>query len=341
MTLSNLRDRLKVQLFLGLLLITLLCLLSALAYSYHYLNSPLKNIEGDQQLVIASGNSLNTVLNDLVNSDYIDKPVLVKLLAKWRGVENKIQAGEYRLSADLTPAQFLTRVVSGDSIQYRLTLVEGWTLQQALDEIWRSEKIIRELAGSTAEELLAMFAVDVPGPEGQLFPDTYFYSAGTSDREILLRAHARLNTVLDKAWEERLGALPLNSAYEALILASIIEKESAVGAERGHISGVFIRRLEQGMRLQSDPTVIYGMNSDYEGNIRQADLQQTTAYNTYRINGLPPTPIALAGEQSIVAALNPLPSDYLYFVAKGDGSHQFSNNLEEHNAAVNLYQRQN
>ena len=146
--------------------------------------------------------------------------------------------------------------------------------------------------------------------------------------------------MLASAWESRLGALPYDNAYEALILASIIEKESALGTERGHISGVFIRRLESGMRLQSDPTVIYGLGENYTGNLSRADLAATTAYNTYRIEGLPPTPIALAGMESINASLNPLPSEYLYFVARGDGSHEFSSSLAEHNDAVNRYQRQ-
>ncbi|MEO1932376.1 MAG: endolytic transglycosylase MltG [Pseudohongiella sp.] len=238
----------------------------------------------------------------------------------------------------MRPAR-LRKFVAGETLQYRLTLVEGWTFDQALNEIWLSEKVNIELTGLSKSEISVSLNLETENPEGMFFPDTYFYTAGTSDREILLRAKENLENILADAWGNRLGALPLESSYEALILASIIEKESSVESERGHISGVFVRRLEQGMRLQSDPTVIYGLGPDFDGSIKSKDLRNETAYNTYRIKGLPPTPIALAGIESIEASVNPLPSNYLYFVATGDGGHKFSSSLEEHNAAVNEYQR--
>ncbi|MCH8175846.1 MAG: endolytic transglycosylase MltG [Proteobacteria bacterium] len=289
---------------------------------------------------VSAGSSLSRVAMELASEGVIQGPQLFKLLALWRGVDQQIKVGEYRLESGISPAELLTKMVVGDTIQYRVTLVEGWTFRQALQAIGRSEKIDARLQSATDQELAALLEIDRPSPEGQLFPDTYFYSAGTTDVEILRRAHRRLQQMLASAWESRLGALPYDNAYEALILASIIEKESALGTERGHISGVFIRRLESSMRLQSDPTVIYGLGENYTGNLSRADLAATTAYNTYRIEGLPPTPIALAGMESINASLNPLPSEYLYFVARGDGSHEFSSSLAEHNDAVNRYQRQ-
>ena len=289
---------------------------------------------------VSAGSSLSRVAMELASEGVIQGPQLFKLLALWRGVDQQIKVGEYRLESGISPAELLTKMVVGDTIQYRVTLVEGWTFRQALQAIGRSEKIDARLQSATDQELAALLEIDRPSPEGQLFPDTYFYSAGTTDVEILRRAHRRLQQMLASAWESRLGALPYDNAYEALILASIIEKESALGTERGHISGVFIRRLESSMRLQSDPTVIYGLGENYTGNLSRADLAATTAYNTYRIEGLPPTPIALTGMESISASLNPLPSEYLYFVARGDGSHEFSSSLAEHNDAVNRYQRQ-
>lgn len=246
--------------------------------------------------------------------------------------------GEYELHAGITPAQLLDKIVRGESVQYRITLVEGWTFQQALDALWETENIRSSLINSSPEEIAQHMNLDYENPEGMLYPDTYFYTKGTLDIELLLRANERLNTLLSGAWESRPGALPYANSYEALTMASIIEKESARNSERGLIAAVFVGRLDLGMRLQSDPTTIYGMGDRYAGNIRRADLLEETPYNTYRIDGMPPTPIALSGEASIVAALNPAASDYLYFVARGDGSHQFSRNLEEHNAAVREYQ---
>ncbi len=234
----------------------------------------------------------------------------------------------------------LDKIVNGESVQYRITLVEGWTFEQALQAIWSADNIVPSLDGLSMAEVSASMNLGRENPEGLLYPDTYFYTKGTSDIELLLRASEKLNTVLSDAWAARLGALPYADQYEALTMASIIEKESASNSERGLIAAVFVSRMELGMRLQSDPTVIYGMGDRYAGNIRREDLSEQTPYNTYRIGGLPPTPIALSGEESIVAALNPEQTDYLYFVAKGDGSHHFSRTLDEHNAAVREYQLQ-
>ncbi len=290
------------------------------------------------KIEVVAGSSLSRVAKELGELGYLSSPTVFKIWARLQGVENSIQTGEYEIQSGITPVQLLDKIVRGESVQYRITLVEGWTFQQALDAIFSAENIHGTLTSSSLAEIALRMNLDAENPEGLLYPDTYFYTKGTSDIELLLRANERLDTILTEAWESRLGALPYANPYEALIMASIIEKESASNSERGLIAAVFVTRLDQGMRLQSDPTTIYGMGDRYDGNIRRADLSEETPYNTYRIAGLPPTPIALSGEESINAALNPSASDYLYFVAKGDGSHQFSRTLEEHNAAVREYQ---
>jgi UPF0755 protein len=330
----------KLRLFLALFTASALVLLIAASASVRVLYTSIPALSGNSIVEVAPGSSLSRVALDLQAQGLLDYPQLFVALARWRGVTNAIQTGEYRLDSGLTPARLLDKMVSGDNIQYRITLVEGWTFAQAMSEINRSAKLVLELPGLSRNEIAKRMELDYDDPEGMLFPDTYFYTKGATDLDLLRRANQRLQEVLESAWQYRLGALPYDNNYHALTMASIIEKESSSLSERGHIAGVFVRRLEQGMRLQSDPTVIYGMGEDFSGDLRGADLALATAYNTYRINGLPPTPIALAGIDSITASLNPLPSDYLYFVAKGDGSHYFSSTLEEHNAAVDRFQRQ-
>ncbi|HAJ75747.1 MAG TPA: endolytic transglycosylase MltG [Gammaproteobacteria bacterium] len=330
----------KLRLFLTLCTVSALLLLIAVLVSARYLYTSIPALSGNSIYEVAPGSSLSRVASDLQAQGLLDYPQLFVALARWRGVTNAVQTGEYRLEAGLTPAELLDKMVTGDNVQYRITLVEGWTFAQAMAEISRSAKLVLELQDLPRDEIAKRMELDYDNPEGMLFPDTYFYTKGATDLDLLRRANQRLREVLETAWQARLGALPYDNNYQALTMASIIEKESSSLSERGHIAGVFVRRLEQGMRLQSDPTVIYGMGEDYSGDLRRADLVLATAYNTYRINGLPPTPIALAGIDSITASLNPLPSDYLYFVAKGDGSHYFSSTLEEHNAAVDRFQRQ-
>ncbi|MEX0618848.1 MAG: endolytic transglycosylase MltG [Pseudohongiellaceae bacterium] len=319
------------------LLIVLLVLGGSL--SWRYLNTPL-NVTEPVLFDVAAGSSLNRISSQLGGAGYLDYPRLFGLWARLRGAQSLIHTGEYELLPETTPVTLLHKMLTGDVKQYAITLVEGWTLRQALNVIGAQDTIDRRLQDHSPRAVADALAIPHENPEGLFYPDTYFYTRGTSDIALLQRAHQRLNGVLESAWENRLGALPYDTPYEALIMASIIERESSLAAERGHIAGVFVRRLETGMRLQSDPTVIYGMADRFDGDIRRNDLQEPTAYNTYRINGLPPTPIALAGRDSILAALNPLPSDYLYFVSTGDGSHYFSSSLEEHNDAVRRYQLQ-
>jgi UPF0755 protein len=313
-------------------------------YSYTALNSAIKIAPSKRQgakpivIEVLAGSSLTRVSKNLEDAGYLQHPTLFKLWARLQGVENSIKTGEYELVPGITPRGLLDKLVLGDTLQHRITLVEGWTFQQALEAIWKTDSIVPSLRDHDISDIAQKMGLQQENPEGLLYPDTYFYTKGATDLDLLLRAKGRLDVVLNNAWETRLGALPYSSPYEALTMASIVEKESASNSERALIAGVFVARLGIGMRLQSDPTIIYGMRERFLGNIRREDLSAETAYNTYRINGLPPTPIALSGAESIYAALNPAPSDYLYFVSRGDGQHQFSRTLEEHNAAVRLYQ---
>jgi UPF0755 protein len=319
-------------------IIFLLFAFFSVAYLLRTINLPLSLKADVIYFEVEPGYSVARIARKLAKEGIYEYPWIFSMYARLRGSASSIQAGEYEISKGINVKTFLNMLVTGDIAQYRVTLIEGWTLDQALTAIWQSPNIRREVELINKEDIPAELQLDFNSAEGLFFPDTYFYAKGSTDIEILRRANQKMNEVLTEAWMNRLGALPYENSYEALIMASIIEKESGFGSERGDIAGVFVRRLELGMRLQSDPTVIYGMGEDYKGDIQREDLRKETAYNTYRIDGLPPTPIALAGMESILASLNPLLSENLYFVSKGDGTHYFSSTLEEHNAAVNRFQ---
>jgi UPF0755 protein len=240
----------------------------------------------------------------------------------------------------MSAIDILERMQKGEVKLYSFTIVEGWTFRQLLEELGKNTNLQHTLGGANAGRVV-MAALDQEEmhPEGRFLPDTYLFAKGTTDIEFLRRAHTALQNRLQLEWEGRAAGLPLRTPYEALILASIIEKETAVPAERSLIAAVFINRLNKRMRLQTDPTVIYGIGEGFDGNIRFRDLRQDTPYNTYTRAGLPPTPIALPGADAIHAALHPAVSPALYFVAKGDGSHIFSDNLTAHEAAVDQFQR--
>jgi UPF0755 protein len=245
------------------------------------------------------------------------------------------RAGEYQLRAGMTPGNVLGIVSRGEVIQYRITLVEGWTFKQFAQALTADKTLRHELDLDTATQWgLISEALDIEHPEGWFFPETYQFTRGDSDRDILVRAHQAMQAHLQEAWALRDDDAPLRNPYEMLILASIIEKETARDDERGQIAGVFSRRLKKGMRLQTDPTVIYGMGDAYDGDIRRKDLQTDTPYNTYTNHGLPPTPIAMPGKASLLAAAQPEEGETLYFVADGNGGHTFSTTLKEHQAAV-------
>ena len=328
----------KAILSFGFSLLLLVALFASI--SMHSFQQPLDSVTDARVFEVSPGSSLTRITNDLTEQGILTSPLFFRIAARWEGVEADLQTGEYRIEPGISTADLLAKMVAGDVIQYRVTLLEGWTITEVMEALARQPELQQTLGEASATELAEALELESTNPEGMLHPETYFYIKGTTDLELLRRARIRQETILQEHWQNRLGALPFNSPYEALILASIIEKESAATSERGHIAGVFVRRLEQGMRLQSDPTVIYGIGEDFDGNLTREHLRTTTAYNTYRISGLPPSPIALPGETSIIASLNPLPGDSLYFVSRGDGTHYFSATLEEHNAAVNRFQRQ-
>jgi UPF0755 protein len=247
-----------------------------------------------------------------------------------------LKVGEYALEHGLTPPQLLRQLQSGEVIHYRFTIVEGWTLAQLLSALQADEMLGKPLESVAELMSVAREIAGAENPEGWFLPETYQFVRGYTAADLLKRAYQDMQAVLSRAWESRADGLPLQSPYELLILASIIERETAVDSERDEISGVFVRRLQSGMRLQTDPTVIYGLGEAYDGNIRKVDLQTDTAYNTYTRHGLPPTPIALPGVASLQAAARPKEGTSLYFVANGQGGHTFSDTLEDHQEAVNV-----
>lgn len=309
----------------------------AYAYLQYYLDRPLA-LSAEQLVEVTPGSSLQLVARRLQQEVGLAHPRLFSYWASSEGFDRAIRAGEFIISPGMSPRTALQHLLTGPLVQYPFTFIEGTTVRSALEALWESPRLRITLRDSSDEEILAAIGSEFPSLEGALFPDTYFYTSGTTDQALLRRASARLQQLLELEWESRSVSLPYASPYESLILASIIEKETGLLSEREQVAGVFVRRLQLGMRLQSDPTVIYGMGEAYNGNIRRVDLDTSTPYNTYRINGLPPTPIAMTGRGAIHASLHPSDESYLYFVATGDGGHQFSNTLEEHNVAVRRYQ---
>lgn len=294
-------------------------------------------VAAERVVVVEKGASLRRVAEQLKVEHDLRWPEVWRLYARFLAPE-PIKAGEYRLADMESPESVLRRLQSGDVITYQVTLVEGLTYNDYIEVLAQTPRLQVLLPADDWEKQLKMLDLEIDHPEGRFFPDTYSYTAGATDVSILRRAHQRMQSTLEREWLNRSEGLPYASAREALIMASLIEKETGVEYERTTIAGVFVRRLEKGMRLQTDPTVIYGMGADYQGKITRRHLRQPTPYNTYVIKGLPPTPIAMPGLAAIRAALHPEPGSTLFFVAKGDGSHHFSETLEEHNRAVRQYQ---
>ncbi|AMF93925.1 endolytic transglycosylase MltG [Vibrio fluvialis] len=326
------------------LLFTLLAL-AAVGYFYVtkqvdvYLSQPL-DIQSEQLVTIPSGTSLNGALSLMTKHGWIDSQFAEKLVRRFHPELTQIKAGTYQLMPDMKLAQALKLLVSGKEHQFAITFVEGSRFSEWMAILEQNEQLKHTLTESSEADIAKQLGIEQSKLEGLFLAETYHFTKGVSDLDILKRAHRKLEGILNSAWETRQENLPLTSPYQALILASIIEKETAVESERERIASVFVNRLNKRMRLQTDPTVIYGMGDNYDGNIRKKDLRAPTPYNTYVINGLPPTPIAMPGEASIRAALNPEQSAYLYFVASGNGGHVFSKNLTEHNRAVRAYLKQ-
>lgn len=320
-----------------LLLVSIAVLVLGLWRAYdHAVTAPVV-LKYTRVIEIVKGDSFKTITHKLLAQKITISPLLFKLLAYQQQVSNELKAGEYELKIGLTMPQILALFVKGRPKQYAITFPEGWNFKQIMAEIQRNPHLKNTLLPHDFEAIMTQLDVSYPHPEGIFFPDTYFFDKNSSDLSLLKVAHLKMQQVLTAEWANRARDLPLNNVYEALILASIVEKETGDVAERPQIAGVFIRRLKKGMLLQTDPTVIYGMGERYKGNIRRQDLKQATAYNTYIIKGLPPTPIAMPSRAAINAVLHPAKGDSLYFVAKGDGqgTHVFSATLKAHNNAVN------
>ena len=320
------------------ILVGLVTMAAASAYVWHYWQEQPLGIDEPVTVTVEPGDSLRRVAARLEGAGIIASAIELRLLARLKDSAHAIKAGEYRLEPGISLAGLLDKLVAGDVVQYEFTIVEGMNWRELRARLRDETALVDTI--STMSDAEVMAALGKPGlhPEGQFLPETYRFTRGTRDIDFLARAHRDLQVRLERAWENRAEDIPLESPYEALVLASIIEKETGIPSERREIAGVFTRRLQKGMRLQTDPTVIYGLGEEYTGDIRYRDLRTDTPYNTYTRGGLPPTPIAMAGVAAIEAAVDPAEGETLYFVATGDGGHVFSKTLEEHNLNVRKYQ---
>ncbi|WP_462386630.1 endolytic transglycosylase MltG [Acidovorax sp. Q11] len=307
--------------------------------AYWWLHQPLDLGPEPLELAIEPGTTPRGVARDVVAAGVKTDARLLYAWFRFSGQDRAIKAGNYEIPPGTTPISLLQKLARGEEALRALTLVEGWNWRQVRQALAKEEQLKRESATLTDEALMAQLGRPGVAPEGRFFPDTYTYAKGSSDIALLRRALHAMDRRLEAAWAQRAADTPLKSADEALALASIVEKETGKASDRGQIAGVFVNRLRVGMLLQTDPTVIYGLGEKFDGNLRKRDLQTDTPWNTYTRPGLPPTPIAMPGKAALLAAVQPEATRALYFVAKGDGSSHFSASLEEHNRAVNRYQR--
>jgi len=314
-------------------------MVGVLAAALWWLQQPLELRHGAVELSIEPGTPPREVAQGWVQAGVVTQPRLLYEWFRWSGQSRAIRAGSYEIERGVTPRTLLDKMVRGDEVLSSVRLTEGWTFRQFRAELARAPNLKQVLAGLSDDALMAAIGAEGVKPEGRFFPDTYAYSKGASDRLVLKRAYAAMQRRLDAAWAERSADLPLRSPDEALILASIVEKETGATSDRRKVAAVFINRLRAGMPLQTDPSVIYGLGAAFDGNLRKRDLQRDTPYNTYLRAGLPPTPIAMPGRASLLAAVQPDPTRALYFVSRGDGSSEFSDSLPQHNRAVDKYQR--
>jgi len=310
-----------------------------LGYKFNRFQHEPINMQGEAiRFIIPSGNTVRQVAQKLADNGYIEDPVMFIALARIQGENTVIKAGEYLIESGVTPDDLIRIFSQGDAVQHGFTIIEGWSFAQVLDALAQHPILVQTIQDRSPTAVMAQLGLELEHPEGWFLPDTYHFPRGTTDLEFLRRAHHSMKNKLNALWAEREPDLPLKTPYDALILASIIEKETGAVFERPLIAAAFVERLRRGMRLQTDPTIIYGLGADFDGDIRYADLRKNTPYNTYLHRGLPPTPIAMPGADAIHAALHPARSKAIYFVSKGDGTHHFSTTLEEHNAAVRKYQ---
>jgi UPF0755 protein len=322
-----------------LLLVALAAMVAAVSLATTWLNRPLALAGETAEYSVEPGKTSREIADGWVRAGVQTSPFLLYQWFRWSGRARQIRAGSYEISAGTTPIRLLDKMVRGDETLATVRFTEGWTFRQIRAELARAEALKPTIAAmSDADVMTALGAAGI-SPEGRFHPDTYTYSKGSTDVALLKRAYRAMAKRLADAWQERDPATPLQSPDEALTLASIVEKETGVAADRGRVAGVLVNRLRIGMPLQTDPTVIYGLGASFDGNLRKRDLLTDGPYNSYTRAGLPPTPIAVPGRASLLAAVHPEQTKALYFVSRGDGSSEFSETLADHNRAVNRYQR--
>lgn len=327
-----------MRLLIRVFQLTLLAAITLALWMGYALQRPLEINTTGQMLVLKHGGTLRSVAHQMTAESILHEPWSFMLLVRLTGKSGHIRAGNYQLTGTMAVLDLYEMLTSGDAVHDSITLIEGWNFNQIRAELNRNETIQHLTMPMTDAEILAQLGSTERVAEGLFFPDSYFFTDATSDMDILRRAYQSMQRKLETAWAERVPGLPYASPYEALIMASIIEKETGRSSERPMIARVFLNRIKLGMRLQTDPTVIYGMGTHFDGDLRRRDLLTDTPYNTYTRDGLPPTPIAMPGLASIEAALRPAAGQALYFVGKGDGSHIFSTTLSAHNRSVMRYQ---
>jgi UPF0755 protein len=327
-----------MKLFKLLLIICTVGLLALLAWIGNFAVSPLNLDANHQEITIAANSSLRSIANQLVGQAVLPEAWRFIILAKVFKKESSLQSGDYVLNKNITPYQLLFSLNNGKTTQASITFIEGQTFAQMRAKLAKNSAIKQTITHLTEAEIMRQLDTRYQKAEGLFFPDTYYFDRNTSDIKLLKRSYDSMQAKLTASWTNKANNLPYQTPYEALIMASIVEKETGKASERPIIAGVFVNRLRIGMLLQTDPTVIYGIGEKYDGNIRKKDLLTDTPYNTYTRSGLPPTPIAMPGLAAIEAALHPESTKALYFVGKGDGSHAFSESLKAHNNAVVRYQ---
>ncbi|MBW7899885.1 MAG: endolytic transglycosylase MltG [Rhodocyclaceae bacterium] len=322
----------------NLLLLAFLVAIAAAGATYWLAIQPLRLASSPLDFTVTAGSSLRSAERQVVAAGVELPPRLLELLGRLHGVDARIKAGSYEVTTGVTTLELLRKLTRGDVTQAEIAFIEGWTFRQMRERLDAHPDLRHDSRDLPEAEILRRLGVDAASAEGWFFPDTYLFAKQSSDLAVLARAHRAMRGHLEREWAERSPGLPYKDAHQALTMASIVEKETGREAERPLIAAVFVNRLRRGMLLQTDPTVIYGLGERFDGDLRKRDLLADTPYNTYTRAGLPPTPIAMPGLASLRAALNPAASDALYFVARGDGSSQFSRTLDEHNRAVVRYQ---
>ncbi|MDQ2928393.1 MAG: endolytic transglycosylase MltG [Pseudomonadota bacterium] len=321
------------------LALLIVAMAAAATIAWWWLHRPLPIATDPVELSIEPGSSPREIAESWVRAGVLTDPLALYEWFRWSGQARRIRAGSYEAPAGTTPIRLLEKMVRGDETLAVVRFNEGWTFRQIRAELARADALKSTIATLSDDDVMRELGAPGVSPEGRFHPDTYAYSKGSTDLGVLKRAYRAMEQRLAAAWQERAPDTPLHSADEALTLASIVEKETGVGADRGLVAGVFVNRLRIGMPLQTDPTIIFGLGTAFDGSLRKRDLQADTPYNTYVRSGLPPTPISIPGKAALLAAVRPEATKALYFVARGDGSSEFSETLSEHNRAVNRYQR--